>query len=126
VEPGSDAAKLINQYHAELSLIAAEVKDRMEVVVGRDGAFIFVGKPPKQFGLMWIEGGSIKNLKEVAEERNMDQKSMLALVDRMRRAYMRHNDESRYAAKIAEREMVVHPSEHFEHEMEEIMAAATH
>jgi hypothetical protein len=35
--------------------LAGETKDPLEVVPAEDSVYIFVGKPPKKFGIAWIE-----------------------------------------------------------------------
>ena len=51
---------------------------------------------------------------------------MSALIDQMRKAYERHMDESRFCTKVADREVVVHPSVQFETEMEQILQTVSH
>lgn len=122
----SDAAMRLQRVREPLRDLLHDVKDRMEMVVGEEGTFIFIGKPPKQFGVVWVEDGQVMNLKELAAEHHLDASAMQAMIDQMRRVYERHNHESRYTATLEEREVVVHPSDAFEHEMEEIVSQLQH
>lgn len=126
LDPSSDAARQLDKFKDPMSKVAADVKDRLEVVTGEDGAFIFIGKPPKQFGVMWVQDSQVMNLKTLAQAKHLDASALNAIVEKMRGAYQRHNDEQRFVAHMANREVVIHPSDEFEHEMEAIVDDVSH
>jgi hypothetical protein len=90
--------------------LSQRTKDRLEVVPSEAGAYVFVGKPPKQFGLVWFEGGEGRNLKDYVAEKKLDAKKIARLVDCLTEAYQRSSSEPRYRAKLAGRDVVVAPS----------------
>lgn len=126
LDPSSETAHRLEEFGDPIKHLAQDIHDRLEVVMGGDGVFVFVGKPPKQFGVMWIENGEVKNFKQLVEEEHLDSKKLNTLIDRMKSAYTRHIDEERFSMKMADRELVIHPSDQFEHEMEQIISSATH
>ena len=126
LDPSSDVARQLDKFGEPVKKVAGDVKDRLEVVTGEDGAFIFIGKPPKQFGVMWVEGTEVKNLKTLAQAKQLDASTLNSIVEKMRSCYQRHNDEQRFVAHMADREVVVHPSDEFEHEMEAIIDNVSH
>ncbi len=121
LDPQSEAARMFDQLGEPMQKLAKDVNDRLEVIVGHDGAYVFIGKPPKAFGVMWIENGQMKNLRSLAEEKHLEPKVVEALVEKMRRAYSRHDEDGRFSTKVGDREVVVHPSDQFEHELEGIL-----
>jgi hypothetical protein len=126
LDPASDMARQLDKFRDPMNKVATDVKDRLEVVTGEDGAFIFIGKPPKQFGVMWVQGSEVMNLKTLAQAKQLDASALNSIVEKMRSAYQRHNDEQRFVARMANREVVVHPSDEFEHEMEAIVDSVSH
>jgi hypothetical protein len=126
LDPGSEAARQLDKFGEPVKKVAKDIKDRLEVVTSDNGAFIFIGKPPKQFGVMWVDGSEVMNLKALAKAKSLDASTLNAMVEKMRRAYERHNSEERFVAHMADREIVIHPSDEFEHEMEAIVDNVAH
>jgi hypothetical protein len=53
-----------------LEKLAEKTNDPLEIVPTENSAYIFVGKPPKKFGALWIENGDkIVNFRSLADER---------------------------------------------------------
>ncbi len=57
LESSTPAAKQLETVRSPLEKLTAETKDPLEVVPAEDSVYIFVGKPPKKFGVAWIEDG---------------------------------------------------------------------
>jgi hypothetical protein len=57
IDPASTAASRIAEVKAQLGELAGQVKDPLEVVPAEHAAYVFIGKPPKRFGLAWIHDG---------------------------------------------------------------------
>jgi hypothetical protein len=94
-----------------LKKLAEETKDSLEVVPAEDSVYIFIGKPPKQFGVAWIEDGDkIVNFKTLVEQKGLSASSLDNLSDELRKAYVAHQDKPRYITNVSDREVVVIPS----------------
>ena len=89
-------------------------------------AFIFLGKPPKRFGIAWIHDGSVVSLKEMIEENNLTPASVEQLIDRLREAYDHASSAQRYSTQIGDKDVVVTPSAGLEHEVHEILEEKLH
>ena len=126
LDPSSDTAHRLEKLGDPLKSLAHDINDKLEVVMGESGTFVFVGKPPKEFGVMWIEDGKMRNFKDFAEQNHLDSKKLNALIERMKLSYTRHSDEERFSTKVADKEIVIHPSDHFEREMEKIIGSVSH
>ena len=105
------AAKQLEAVRPPLEKLADETNDPLEVVPAEDSVYIFVGKPPKKFGIAWIEDGDkIVNFKSLVDEKGLSQDSLQNLSEELRKAYIAHQDKPRYVTKISDREVVVIPS----------------
>ena len=126
LQAGSPATRQLQGNKEALTSLAEQVRDSLEVVPAAEKTFVFIGKPPKQFGLAWIEGQEVKNLKSLVKEEGLDASQMTKLVDKLRAAYEHHEEEQRFKAELAGREFVVTPSEALGREVKEIVESATH
>jgi hypothetical protein len=80
-------------------------------VPAEDSVYIFIGKPPKKFGVAWIEDGDkIVNFKSLVDEKGLSPTSLQNLSAELRKAYIAHQDRPRYVTTISDREVVVIPS----------------
>ena len=117
----STAAKQIAAVKGDLEKLVHDVRDQMEVVPSSDGAYVFIGKPPKNFGIAWIEGGQIKSFKTLVEEHGMSNTDVAKLSDQLREIYTRHHDTEHYRAMIANRDVVVTPSKPLEQDVRQVL-----
>lgn len=117
-----DAARKLAAIQSNLEELTQKVAEPMEVVPADDGAYVFIGKPPKKFGVAWIEGGEVKSFKTLMEEHGMTAKEVNALSDELREVYVRHHDGEHFHTKIADKDIIVTPSEPLEHEVREILS----
>ncbi len=116
------AAARIEAIRANLEELARDVSDPLEVVPSEAGAYVFIGKPPKRFGIAWIEGNEVKSFKSLMEEHGVSGAAVAKVSDELREVYQRHQDESRYHAKVADRDVVVTPSDGLENEVRDILS----
>jgi len=119
----STAAEQLEAIRANLEKLAGDVSDRMEVVPTDERAYVFIGKPPKKFGIAWIEGGEVKSFKTLMEEHGISQQEIARVSDRLRDAYNRHHESEHYQMMIANREIVVTPSSLLENDVREILTS---
>jgi len=111
LDGSTPAAKQLESVRSPLEKLADETKDPLEVVPAEDSVYIFVGKPPKKFGIAWIEDGDkIVNFKSLVEEKGLSLTSLNRLSDELKQAYIAHQDKPRYVTRISDREVVVIPS----------------
>ena len=111
LDSSAPAAKHLEAVRPPLEKLVDETNDPLEVVPAEDSVYIFLGKPPKKFGIAWIEGGDkIVNLKSLADERGLLPTSIQHLSEELRKAYIAHQNEPRYVTRISDRDVVVIPS----------------
>ena len=102
----------IDAMRQPLENFVSEVKDPLEVVPGDETAFFFIGKPPKKFGVAWVgKDGKVVNFKSLVEEKGLSMISLERLSDRLKEVYIQHQEEPRYSTTIADKKVVVTPSE---------------
>ena len=125
LDSSDPAAKQLESVLPPLEELAEKTKDPIEIVPTEDSAYIFVGKPPKKFGILWIEDGDkIVNFKSLADEKGLSPNSLLQLSDELKKAYIDHQDEPRYVTQISDREVVVIPSTSLLDNLEGVVAQA--
>jgi hypothetical protein len=121
IDPSSTAAMRVAKVEGELHELAGKVRDTLEVVPAEQAAYVFIGKPPKKFGLAWIHDGKVSGLNTLVEEHGLKPSEVGAVVDRLKAAYERNMDVSRYTAKVQDVDVVVTPSGKLEKEVHEII-----
>ena len=126
IDPSSTAASRIAQVKPPLGELAGRVKDPLEVVPAEQAAYVFIGKPPKRFGLAWIHDGEIYGLNTLVEEHGLKPLEVEKVVEQLREAYERNADVSRFCATVQDRDVVVTPSAKLEQEVHEIIDKVVH
>jgi hypothetical protein len=121
IDPNSTAASRLAEVENELDELAGQVKDQLEVVPSEHAAYVFIGKPPKNFGLAWIHDGKVSGLNTLVEEHGLKPLEIEKLIDQLREAYERNSDVDRFCATVHERDVVVTPSARLEKEVHEII-----
>jgi hypothetical protein len=111
LDSSAPAAMQLESLRPPLEKLAAETNDPLEVVPAQDSVYVFIGKPPKKFGIAWIEDGDkIVNFKSLVDEKGLSPDSLQNLSEKLGKAYIAHQDKPRYVTKISDREVVVIPS----------------
>jgi hypothetical protein len=126
IDPSSKAASRIAEVEDQLGELAERVKDPLEVVPAEQAAYVFIGKPPKKFGLAWIHDGKISGLNTLVEEHGLKPLEIEKLLDQLRDAYTRNADVSRYCTTVQDRDVVVTPSAKLEQEVHQIIDKVVH
>ncbi len=121
LDPTSPAASRVAEVGKELDQLADQVKDQLEIVPSEHAAYVYIGKPPKKFGLAWIHDGKISGLNTLVEEHGLDPLEVSKVVDELRDAYERNADVKRYCTTVHDRDVVVTPSPKLEQEVHEII-----
>lgn len=118
----SAAAGKLAAIESSLEQLARDVHDPMEVVPTDHGAYVFIGKPPKKFGIAWIEEGEIRSFKTLMEEHGVSGTEIAKVSDELRDVYVRHHETEHYRTTIAGTEMVVTPDAGLEADVREVLA----
>jgi hypothetical protein len=126
IDPASTAASRIAEVESQLGELAGQVKDPLEVVPSEHAAYVFIGKPPKKFGLAWIHDGEVSGLNTLVEEHGLKPLEVEKVLDQLRDAYERNADVNRFSATIQDRDVVVTPSAQLEKEVHEIIDDVVH
>jgi len=122
LDSSAPAAKQLESVRPPLEKLVDEIKDPLEVVPAEDSVYIFVGKPPKKFGIAWIEDGDkIVNFKSLVEEKGLSATSLEQLSEELRKVYIAHQDKPRYLTRISDREVVVIPSTSLLNNLKEVV-----
>ena len=111
LDASDPAAKYLESVQSPLKKLADQTKDPLEVVPAEDSVYIFIGKPPKKFGIAWIEeGDKIVNFKSLVANKGLSTASLENLSAELKKAYIEHQDKPRFVTKVSDREVVVIPS----------------
>ncbi len=126
LDSGNPAAEQVNEFEDQLQDLMGQVKDRIEVVPAQDHAYVFIGKPPKKFGVAMIQDGAVKSFIAAAKEKGLDQAQIQKLNDQLRDAYMHNMDAQRFKTNVAGKEVVVTPCSQLDQEVRDIFGSMSH
>ena len=115
------AAEQIQEVEQPLKELMGQVSDPLEVVPADDCAYVFIGKPPKKFGVAKIEEGKVQSFVVAAKEKGLDSLTIQKLNEQFRDAYTHNMDAQRYKTSVAGKEIVVTPSAQLGQEVRQIM-----
>jgi len=124
LEAGHPAAQTLRQHGAGLEALARQVSDPLEVVPSRGALYVFVGKPPKKFGLAKVSGSNVQSFQEILNERNLGADSVGSVIETLRGIYEASGETSRFAATVADRQVVVTPSSELGAKVDDALRAA--
>lgn len=119
----SYAVERIQKVMPGLRRLISETNDRFEVVPAEQSAYVFIGKPPKKFGMAWITGDEVENLGALARQKNFSPITLEKIEDELSAAYKRSEAEQRYSFEVEGKEVVVTPSQDLETEVNRIIQA---
>ena len=110
LDSNSEAARKIQKVRKELETLANDVKDPLEVIPGSDTSYVFIGKPPRKYGMAFIQNGQVLNLQSFAQKRKLSEAAVANLSDRLTEVYKQNLSSERFSAQIGDRPVVVNPS----------------
>jgi hypothetical protein len=119
----SYAVDRIDKVLPGLRQLIAETNDRFEVVPAERSAYVFIGKPPRKFGMAWVTGDKVENLGELAREKKFSPITLEKIEDELSAAYKQSETDQRYSYEIDGQEVVVTPSQELETEVNRIIQA---
>ncbi len=126
LDPQSQVGQQVSEIEDALGKLLQKVSDPLEVVPSEHAAYVFIGKPPKRFGLAWIHDGQVSGLNTLVEEHGVKPAEIEALIEQLREAYQKHQDAQHYTATIDDRAVVVTASDQLEHAVHDIMERILH
>lgn len=126
IDPSTDAARRIAEVESQLGELAGKVSDKLEVIPSRHAAYVFIGKPPKKFGLAWIHDGEVSGLNSLVQDHGMKPTEVEKVVDELRTVYQKASDAKRFSTKVKDRLVVVTPSSQLEEDVHKIIDRITH
>ena len=125
--PADDEAKAkLDGLKPQLEELANRVHDNLEVVPGEDEAYVYLGKPPKRFGIAWLHHGKVDGLSEIVDEHKLSQPQVQALIGKLSEAYEHASEAPRYSAEVAGKQVTVIPSRGLGKEVHQIIETAIH
>ena len=122
----SPAGRKIAAVEQELAELVHKVSQPLEVVPTDHAAYVFIGNPPKKFGLAWIHDGEVSGLNTLIEEHGVTPAEIEKVLESLREAYSRNQDTQHYTATVDQRKLVVTASETLEQEVHEIIEEILH
>lgn len=120
------AAEQVHEVEGPLQDLMGKVSDPLEVVPADDHTYVFIGKPPKKFGVAMIEEGKVQSFIAAAKEQGLDQARIQMLNEQLRDAYSHNMDAPRYKTSVAGKEVVVTPCSQLDQEISQIMSSMGH
>ena len=120
LDSGNPAADQVHDFEDQLQDLMGQIKVPIEVVPAQDHAYVFIGKPPKNFGVAMIQDGAFQSFLASAREKGLDQAKIQKLNNQFRDAYMHNVDAQRFKTSVAGKEIVVTPSSKLDQEVGDI------
>lgn len=119
----SVAGRRIAQRQLELEAFIRKVKDRVELVPAQETTYVFVGKPPGSFGVVWIAGGREQSLKSRMQEHGLSAADAQIVSDQLREVYRAHLNEERFQMEIGGTTVLVTPSDQLAADLRRVIDA---
>lgn len=106
------AVGYLNTHAENIEKLIEQVSSPLEVVPTEETSYVFIGKPPKKFGIAWFDPkGPIVNFKTLVDQKGLMVPTLDRLSEKLKDAYIQHQAEPRFVTKIKSRDIVVTPSE---------------
>lgn len=123
LDPNSPVARQIQEVEVPLKALVQQVSDTLEVVPADGNAYVFLGKPPKKFGVAMIEEGVVQSFVTVAKEKGLNPAQIMTLNEKFRDAYEQNMDAERFQTNVAGKDIVVIPCQPLAQEVAQIVSS---
>jgi hypothetical protein len=110
LNPKCTAGQTVSELSDELMALAQSTEEHLEVIPFHHEAFVFIGRPPHEFGLAWIHDHRISRLNELAEEHGLSSEEVAEVMEDLCTAYLHHKKDGRFCTDLHNRTLVVLPS----------------
>ena len=117
-------APRLQEHRSGLETLAKQVSDPLEVVPSGRALYVFIGKPPKKFGLAKVAGSRVQSFQEILDERKLGVDSVGDVIETLRGIYEASDGAPCFAATFAVRQVVVTPSPELGTKVDEALQAA--
>jgi len=121
LDPGNPASQRIEKFRAALEAFAGKVSDRLELIPTDSSLYVFIGKPPDAFGMVWWNAEGEHNFKTLMKQKGLSSVRIQLLSDALRDSYRRHAGDDRFSTHVAGKQVTVTPSEAFAADVEKII-----
>ncbi len=111
LEQTNPLAKHLDTIREPLEDLANQANDALEIVPAGDTTYVFIGKPPNQFGIAWMQDGEVFNLKKLADQKKLSASKIAKTSSELSKAYKRSKEDIRYSAKVGPCSCLVTSSE---------------
>lgn len=125
LEQTNPLAKYLDNIRAPLEDLANEAKDSLEVVPAGDAAYVFIGKPPNQFGIAWVLDGEVFNLKKLADQKQLSASKITKTSKELSKAYKRCKKAIRYSTKVGNCSCIITSSEKLGEDVDNIIRSVS-
>ncbi len=122
LEPDSAVAARLARHRTSLDALAGRVRDALEAVPGDRTLYVFVGKPPEAFGIVWFDDGQEESLRTIMKSRGLPQARVQRISDDVRDVYTRHVTAPRFSATAAGKAVRVADSTELCDELDRVIA----
>ena len=92
LDPDIPEHGIMEGFRKHVKVLLENVEDSIEVLPYNDKAYVFIGKPPKKFGFMWIDDKYINNLKGVVKEKGLSTADLGRISEDIRNVYLNNSD----------------------------------
>jgi hypothetical protein len=116
--PETDPAVLrLGDAGEEFESFVAKANDKLEVVTGEGPIYLFVGKPPKAFGVVWFDNGERHDVRSMMDSGTLTPQVAGQLARDFGDIYVSHSTDDRYSYAIAGHAVTVTPSPELHNEL---------
>lgn len=121
LDPSSPAAAKLNEFKSTLEPFVGKIHDTMEFVPSPKTVYVYIGKPPSMFGLVWFENGQEINFKTFTASKGLKPKQVQTIYAKLGDAHSAFASSARFETTIAGKKIVVIPSEDLASKIDEIV-----
>jgi hypothetical protein len=123
LDEGTAAAGAITANGAFQSFVKGAI-DKMEVVPGAGAIYVYVGNPPKAFGLVWFENGERFDVRSLLGTGALAPESAAMLTRQIRAVYESHDAADRFGYEASSHKVTVTHSDEMYRELRKTIGDA--
>lgn len=121
LEPTNPLSKKLDDIREPLEELASQAKDSLEVVPADQATYVFIGKPPKQFGIAWVKDGKVFNLKRLADQKGLSPSKLEKTSINLSKAYKHSMEDTRYSTKVGQCKCLITESQKLGQDIDQII-----
>lgn len=113
LDPASNAGKHLASFNKYLEPWVAKMNDRLEMVANAEGVYVYIGKPPAMFGMVWFHDDKEHNFKTAAKDHGLSNKKLQAMSAQLGDVWTKYASTPKFSATIAGKKVIVAASEEY-------------